>query len=96
MGPGDQHLRRGVLDLLHVLKNADYLTGFTGESSSVDECERIDRAVAGCRQSRAAEKNLAILSIAVSGFTPALGRWLLSPGGLAVPRRGLQTVGDCR
>ncbi|MET8537973.1 Tn3 family transposase [Streptomyces sp. NPDC005065] len=37
--------RWGVLDLLDVLKNADFLTGFTDEFSSVAAYERIDRAV---------------------------------------------------
>ncbi|MFD5747392.1 Tn3 family transposase [Streptomyces sp. NPDC127033] len=36
--------RWGVLDLLDVLKNADFLTGFTDEFSSVAAYERIDRA----------------------------------------------------
>ncbi|WP_217238406.1 Tn3 family transposase [Streptomyces sp. AC555_RSS877] len=34
----------GVLDLLDVLKNADFLTGFTDEFFSVAAYERIDRA----------------------------------------------------
>jgi len=34
-----------VLDLLDVLKNTDFLTGFTDEFSSVAAYERIDRAV---------------------------------------------------
>ncbi|MEU6996087.1 Tn3 family transposase [Streptomyces sp. NPDC046465] len=37
--------RRGVLDLLDVLKNADFLTGFTEEFSSVAAYERIERDV---------------------------------------------------
>ncbi|MEU7135298.1 hypothetical protein [Streptomyces sp. NPDC046261] len=37
--------RWGVLDLLDVLKNADFLTGFTGEFSSVAAYERIERDV---------------------------------------------------
>lgn len=37
--------RWGVLDLLDVLKNADFLTGFTDEFSSVAAYERIDRDV---------------------------------------------------
>ncbi|MDN3057063.1 Tn3 family transposase [Streptomyces sp. SRF1] len=37
--------RWGVLDLLDVLKDADFLTGFTDEFSSVAAYERIDRAV---------------------------------------------------
>ncbi|MFI5690006.1 transposase [Streptomyces sp. NPDC051636] len=36
--------RWGVLDLLEVLKNADFLTGFTDEFASVAAYERIDRA----------------------------------------------------
>lgn len=41
----DEVARRwGVLDLLDVLKNADFLTGFTQEFSSVAAYERIDRA----------------------------------------------------
>ncbi|MFE1327044.1 Tn3 family transposase [Streptomyces sp. NPDC058735] len=36
--------RWGVLDLLDVLKNADFLSGFTDEFSSVAAYERIDRA----------------------------------------------------
>lgn len=41
----DEVIRRwGVLDLLDVLKNADFLTGFTDEFSSVAAYERIDRA----------------------------------------------------
>ncbi|MGX1114871.1 TnpA family transposase [Streptomyces ambofaciens] len=41
----DEVVRRwGVLDLLDVLKNADFLTGFTDEFSSVAAYERIDRA----------------------------------------------------
>jgi TnpA family transposase len=36
--------RWGVLDLLDVLKNADFRTGFTDEFSSVAAYERIDRA----------------------------------------------------
>ncbi|MGV4986799.1 hypothetical protein ACVB8X_27465 [Streptomyces sp. NRAIS4] len=40
----DEVVRRwGVLDLLNVLKNADFLTGFTDEFSSVAAYERIDR-----------------------------------------------------
>ena len=40
----DEVVRRwGVLDLLDVLKNADFLTGFTDEFSSVAAYERIDR-----------------------------------------------------
>ncbi|MEE1752928.1 DUF4158 domain-containing protein [Streptomyces sp. SP18CS02] len=35
--------RWGVLDLLDVLKNADFMTGFTDEFSSVAAYERIDR-----------------------------------------------------
>ncbi|WP_067793163.1 Tn3 family transposase [Actinomadura formosensis] len=42
----DEVMRRwGVLDLLDVLKNADFLTGFTEEFASVAAYERIDRAV---------------------------------------------------
>ncbi|WP_225835063.1 Tn3 family transposase [Streptomyces sp. NK08204] len=42
----DEVVRRwGVLDLLDVLKNADFATGFTDEFSSVAAYERIDRAV---------------------------------------------------
>ena len=42
----DEVVRRwGVLDLLDVLKNADFLSGFTEEFSSVAAYERIDRAV---------------------------------------------------
>ncbi|AQW48273.1 Tn3 family transposase [Streptomyces violaceusniger] len=42
----DEVVRRwGVLDLLDVLKNADFDTGFTDEFSSVAAYERIDRAV---------------------------------------------------
>ncbi|GAA2656693.1 hypothetical protein [Streptomyces lunalinharesii] len=37
--------RWGVLDLLDVLKNADFDTGFTDEFASVAAYERIDRAV---------------------------------------------------
>ncbi|MET8828122.1 Tn3 family transposase [Streptomyces sp. NPDC004610] len=37
--------RWGVLDLLDVLKNADFLTGFTDEFTSVAAYERIDRDV---------------------------------------------------
>ncbi|MGW2425764.1 hypothetical protein ACWC0C_42125 [Streptomyces sp. NPDC001709] len=33
-----------MLDLLNVLKNADFRTGFTDEFSSVAAYERIDRA----------------------------------------------------
>ncbi|MER6692145.1 Tn3 family transposase [Streptomyces minutiscleroticus] len=41
----DEVVRRwGALDLLDVLKNADFLTGFTDEFSSVAAYERIDRA----------------------------------------------------
>jgi hypothetical protein len=41
----DEVVRRwGVLDLLDVLKNADFLTDFTDEFSSVAAYERIDRA----------------------------------------------------
>ncbi|MCZ9339286.1 hypothetical protein NGM37_16050, partial [Streptomyces sp. TRM76130] len=41
----DEVVRRwGVLDLLDVLKNADFLTGFTDEFTSVAAYERIDRA----------------------------------------------------
>ncbi|MEV7436932.1 Tn3 family transposase [Streptomyces griseoviridis] len=41
----DEVVRRwGVLDLLDVLKNADFDTGFTDEFSSVAAYERIDRA----------------------------------------------------
>ena len=41
----DEVVRRwGVLDLLDVLKNADFLTSFTDEFSSVAAYERIDRA----------------------------------------------------
>ncbi|MFD7053204.1 Tn3 family transposase [Streptomyces mirabilis] len=40
----DEVVRRwGVLDLLDVLKNADFATGFTDEFSSVAAYERIDR-----------------------------------------------------
>ncbi|WP_209445477.1 hypothetical protein [Streptomyces roseochromogenus] len=39
----DEVVRRwGVLDLLDVLKNADFLTGFTDEFASVAAYERID------------------------------------------------------
>ncbi|EXU63779.1 transposase [Streptomyces sp. PRh5] len=42
----DEVVRRwGVLDLLDVLKNADFDTGFTDEFASVAAYERIDRAV---------------------------------------------------
>ncbi|MFI8829216.1 hypothetical protein [Streptomyces sp. NPDC053431] len=42
----DEVVRRwGVLDLLDVLKNADFLSGFTDEFVSVAAYERIDRAV---------------------------------------------------
>ncbi|GGY47465.1 Tn3 family transposase [Streptomyces tanashiensis] len=42
----DEVVRRwGVLDLLDVLKNADFDTGFTDEFTSVATYERIDRAV---------------------------------------------------
>ncbi|MBA5224648.1 hypothetical protein [Streptomyces griseoaurantiacus] len=42
----DEVVRRwNVLDLLDVLKNADSLTGFTGEVASVAAYEHIDRAV---------------------------------------------------
>ncbi|WP_246101082.1 Tn3 family transposase [Streptomyces cyaneus] len=42
----DEVIRRwGVLDLLDVLKNADFLTSFTDEFASVAAYERIDRAV---------------------------------------------------
>jgi hypothetical protein len=42
----DEVVRRwGVLDLLDVLKNADFDTGFTDEFSSAAAYERIDRAV---------------------------------------------------
>ena len=42
----DEVVRRwGVLDLLDVLKNSDFLTGFTEEFSSVAAYERIDRDV---------------------------------------------------
>ncbi|GCB52012.1 Tn3 family transposase [Streptomyces sp. NL15-2K] len=42
----DEVVRRwGVLDLLDVLKNADFLIGFTDEFASVAAYERIDRAV---------------------------------------------------
>ncbi|MEU3092303.1 Tn3 family transposase [Streptomyces massasporeus] len=42
----DEVVRRwGVLDLLDVLKNADFMTGFTDEFSSVAAYERIDRDV---------------------------------------------------
>ncbi|MFG2826814.1 Tn3 family transposase [Streptomyces sp. NPDC048434] len=42
----DEVVRRwGVLDLLDVLKNADFLTGFTDEFSSVAAYERIDRDI---------------------------------------------------
>ncbi|MET9963034.1 Tn3 family transposase [Streptomyces sp. NPDC006326] len=37
-------MRWGVLDLLDVLKTADFLTGFTDEFSSVAAYEPIDRA----------------------------------------------------
>ncbi|MFE7245344.1 Tn3 family transposase [Streptomyces sp. NPDC057580] len=41
----DEVIRRwGVLDLLDVLKNADFLSGFTDEFTSVAAYERIDRA----------------------------------------------------
>jgi hypothetical protein len=41
----DEVIRRwGVLDLLDVLKNADFLTRFTDEFTSVAAYERIDRA----------------------------------------------------
>ena len=41
----DEVIRRwGVLDLLDVLKNADFLTGFTDEFTSIAAYERIDRA----------------------------------------------------
>ncbi|WP_431998531.1 Tn3 family transposase [Streptomyces fungicidicus] len=41
----DEVVRRwGVLDLLDVLKNADFFTGFTDEFTSVAAYERIDRA----------------------------------------------------
>ncbi|SHI57768.1 Tn3 family transposase [Streptomyces sp. 3214.6] len=41
----DEVVRRwGVLDLLDVLKNADFLTSFTDEFTSVTAYERIDRA----------------------------------------------------
>ncbi|MET8509792.1 Tn3 family transposase [Streptomyces sp. NPDC004787] len=41
----DEVTRRwGVLDLLDVLKNADFLTGFTDEFTSIAAYERIDRA----------------------------------------------------
>ncbi|EXU66496.1 transposase [Streptomyces sp. PRh5] len=41
----DEVVRRwGVLDLLDVLKNADFTTGFTDEFASVAAYERIDRA----------------------------------------------------
>ncbi|MFI1422070.1 Tn3 family transposase [Streptomyces sp. NPDC020731] len=41
----DEVVRRwGVLDLLDVLKNADFLSGFTDEFTSVAAYERIDRA----------------------------------------------------
>ncbi|WP_208870254.1 Tn3 family transposase [Streptomyces monomycini] len=36
--------RWGVLDLLDVLKNADFMTGFTDEFASIAAYERIDRA----------------------------------------------------
>ncbi|MGW9133525.1 hypothetical protein [Streptomyces sp. NPDC055681] len=36
--------RWGVLDLLDVLKNADFTTGFTNEFASAAAYERIDRA----------------------------------------------------
>lgn len=42
----DEVVRRwGVLDLLDVLKNADFDTGFTDEIASVAAYQRIDRAV---------------------------------------------------
>ncbi|UUU44171.1 Tn3 family transposase [Streptomyces sp. NBC_00162] len=42
----DEVVRRwGVLDLLDVVKNADFATGFTDEFASVAAYERIDRAV---------------------------------------------------
>jgi hypothetical protein len=42
----DEVVRRwGVLDLLDVLKNADFTAGFTDEFASVAAYERIDRAV---------------------------------------------------
>ncbi|GAA3796466.1 hypothetical protein [Streptomyces chiangmaiensis] len=42
----DEVVRRwGMLDLLDVLKNADFDTGFTDEFASVAAYERIDRAV---------------------------------------------------
>jgi hypothetical protein len=42
----DEVVRRwGVLDLLDVLKNSDFLTGFTEEFSSVAAYERIDRDI---------------------------------------------------
>ncbi|MFC5669079.1 hypothetical protein [Streptomyces incanus] len=47
VGPGLPALfsrRGGVLDLLDVLKNADFLTGFTDGFASVAAYERIDRA----------------------------------------------------
>ncbi|MGW2651986.1 hypothetical protein ACWC2T_45835 [Streptomyces sp. NPDC001393] len=44
----DEAVRRwGVLDLLDVLKNADFDTGFTDEFASVAVYERVDRAVPG-------------------------------------------------
>ncbi|MFJ2705430.1 Tn3 family transposase [Streptomyces sp. NPDC087428] len=44
--PKDEVARRwGVLDLLDVLKNADFLTGFTDEFASVAAYERIERDV---------------------------------------------------
>ncbi|MDA4887603.1 hypothetical protein PFZ55_11950 [Streptomyces sp. MS2A] len=50
----DEVVRRwGVLDLLDVLKNADFLTGFTDEFSPVAAYERIDRAVLQRRAARA-------------------------------------------
>jgi hypothetical protein len=59
--------RWGVLDLLDVLKNADFATGFTDEFASVAAYERIDRATLQRRLLLALGTNMGIRAIVATG-----------------------------
>jgi hypothetical protein len=85
----DEVVRRwGVLDLLDVLKNADFLTGFTDEFTSVAAYERIERDVLQRRLL------LALFALGTNMGIRATGEHGESEAALRHVRRHFITVGN--